>query len=162
MININNYFTQASTIDFAVLPDALKKGHEFITKATQNGTSWASYDSSETIKKTVDTYLSKLNEYIKASSKAERKQIKENARQKEHREIIDEAMKRQGITKPAKGSKTADQPKSTLVERIPEEIRFIKRYINLNGKTKSKEDILRFINALQKAILEKRIMNSSQ
>jgi hypothetical protein len=52
-------------------------------------------------------------------------------------------------------------PSTTLVERIPEEIRFIKRYLNLNGKTKTKEDLLRFINALQKAILEKRIRKTS-
>ncbi|MEP7256804.1 MAG: hypothetical protein ABI687_00395 [Flavitalea sp.] len=35
-------------------------------------------------------------------------------------------------------------------------ISFIKRFVNLNGKTKLKEDILRFINSLQKAIVEKR------
>jgi len=160
MININNYFSQVSSIDFNALPDALKKGNEFVIKATQNGSSWASYESSETIKKTVDTYLSKLNEFVKASSK-ERKQIKEDVRFKEHKEVIDEALKRQGITKTAKNAKKTEEKQTTLVERIPEEIRFIKRYINLNGKTKSKEDILRFINALQKAILEKKIRKNS-
>ena len=44
---------------------------------------------------------------------------------------------------------------------MPEELRFIKRFVNLNGKTKTKDDILRFINSLQKAILEKRIRKTS-
>jgi hypothetical protein len=48
-----------------------------------------------------------------------------------------------------------------MVEKMPEELRFIKRYINLNGKTKTKEEILRFINSLQKAIVEKRIRKTS-
>jgi len=161
MINTSNYFNQASAIDLTSFPEALKKGHEFVIKATQNGDNWNSYSSSEPIKKMVDTYLSKLNEYVNASSKAERKQIKEGARQQEHKEIIKEAMRRQGITKQTKASLKKEQSQASLVERIPDEIRFIKRYINLNGKTKSKEDILRFINALQKAILEKRIRKTS-
>lgn len=48
-----------------------------------------------------------------------------------------------------------------MVERIPEELRFIKRFVNLNGKTKTKDELLRFINSLQKAILEKRIRKTS-
>jgi hypothetical protein len=48
-----------------------------------------------------------------------------------------------------------------MVERIPDEIRFIKRFVNLHEKVKDKEDLLRFINALQKSILEKRIRKTS-
>ena len=36
-----------------------------------------------------------------------------------------------------------------------------RRFVNLNDKTKTKEDILRFINSLQKAIVEKRIRKTS-
>ncbi len=46
-------------------------------------------------------------------------------------------------------------------ERLPDEIRFIRRYINLEDKVKTKDEILRFINTLQKSILEKRIRKSS-
>ncbi|MBK6936995.1 MAG: hypothetical protein IPH18_09050 [Chitinophagaceae bacterium] len=48
-----------------------------------------------------------------------------------------------------------------MVERIPEELRFIRRFVNLNGKTKTKDDLLHFINGLQKTILEKRIRKTS-
>lgn len=48
------------------------------------------------------------------------------------------------------------------VEQIDEEVKFIKRYVLLRGKEKTKEQILSFINSLQKAIVEKRIRKSSQ
>lgn len=165
MITIDNYFNKVKTLDFSSFPDALKKGHEFVTKATSNGSSWMSYHSSEPIKKTVDMYLGKLNEFVNASDKAGRKQTRKSAERKEHDDIIKESMRRQGITKPSKIKKTTEETSSEdgplLVERIPEELRFIRRFVNLNGKTKTKDDLLRFINGLQKAILEKRIRKTS-
>jgi hypothetical protein len=67
------------------------------------------------------------------------------------------------IPKSPKKPKTIipELPTIIMVERMPEELRFIKRYVNLNGKTKTKDDILRFINSLQKAIVEKRIRKTS-
>ena len=47
------------------------------------------------------------------------------------------------------------------VERIEEEVRFIKRYALLHGKEKTDHQILNFINSLQKAILERRIRKTS-
>jgi hypothetical protein len=165
MITIDNYFNKINTLDLSSFPDALKKGHEFVAKATGNGSSWVSYHSSETIKKTIDIYLGKLNEYISSNSKAEKKQVKKENERKEHNKIIEEAKRRQGITKSAKPQKvTAPEQhdgETQLVERIPEELRFMRRFINLNGKVKTKDDLLRFINGLQKAILEKRIRKTS-
>jgi hypothetical protein len=48
------------------------------------------------------------------------------------------------------------------VERTSDEIRFIKRYVLLNGKVKTKHQILLFLNALQRAITEKRIRKTSK
>ncbi len=165
MITIDNYFNKVNTLDFSSFPDAIKKGHEFILKVTNNGAGWVSYHSSDTIKKTVDIYLSKLNEFVSSSAKAEKKQSKKENERKEHHKIIEEAKRRQGITKSVKApqkaatSNAGDEPQ--LVERIPEELKFMRRFINLNGKTKTKDDLLRFINTLQKAILEKRIRKTS-
>lgn len=169
MINHNNYYDKIKNIDFYNLPDALKKGHEYVNKATNSGVSWEAYHSSDAIKKVVDMYFSKLNEYTANNDKAEIKQHKEDHRKQSGKEIVHDAMIRQGIVN-ADGSpkkkvhykKDADSESSEkLVERIPEEVRFIRRFLNLNGKTKTKDDILRFINALQKAILEKRIRKTS-
>lgn len=165
MITIDNYFNKVNSLDLKSLPEALRKGHEFILKATSNGSSWVSYHSSEPIKKTVDMYLAKLNEFVSNTSKAQKKQAKKEGERKQHDEVIKETMRRQGITKPTKSKKSdEDMPAEDgpqLVERIPEELRFIRRFVNLNGKTKTKDDLLRFINGLQKAILEKRIRKTS-
>ncbi len=148
MITVSNYHTQINSIDFSSLPDALKKGNELVQKVTNAGESWSTYHASDTIKKTIDIYLSKLNEFVNSNSNTERKLTKKN----KDRELI----------KPPKQAKS--QPGELtpeMVERIPEELRFIKRFINLNGKSKTKEEILRFINSLQKAIIEKRIRKTS-
>lgn len=47
------------------------------------------------------------------------------------------------------------------VERIIEEVKFIKRFVLLQNKQKTKQQILNFINQLQKAIVEKRIRKTS-
>jgi len=170
LIATNNYFTHVNNIDFSSLPEAFKKGHEFLVKATNNGESWSSYQSSDTVKKTIDIYLVKLNEFVNANKKAEKKQRQKQVRQQGDKAIMHEAMLKQGLINPdgspkkktKKSSKNKDDdPQPTLVERIPEELRFIKRFVNLNGKTKTKEEILRFVNSLQKAILEKRIRKNS-
>lgn len=169
MIATNNYFKEIEKIDFSELPEAFRKGHDFLERATNRGNDWSSYQSSDSIKKTIDIYLAKLNEFINNTKKAESKQRKNQRQRQTSKEIIDEALLRQGITNPDGSSKkkrkkvvpTEHGPLPTMVERIPEELRFIKRFVNLDGKSKTKEEILRFINSLQKAILEKRIRKTS-
>lgn len=46
-------------------------------------------------------------------------------------------------------------------ERIDEEVKFIKRFVLMHGKTKTEMQILAFINALQRAIVERRIRKTS-
>jgi hypothetical protein len=169
MITIDNYFNKIQAIDFTSFPDALKKGHEFILKGSKSGASWTFYSSSPTIKKTVDIYLSKLNEFLSANNKADKKQKNQQKQRENSKEITKDAMIRQGlidkdgnkVTKSKKTKAAKEVFQSTMVERVPEELRFIKRFVNLDGKSKTKEDILRFIDSLQKAIVEKRIRKTS-
>lgn len=153
MITIDNYFHKTPELNFSQLPETLRKGHEFILKGSKNGASWTFYSSSPTIKKTVDIYLDKLNEFIGKSSKPGKVQ-KPVQHQKEKSEENKER-------KPKRPKAPKDVIQPMMVEKMPEELRFIKRYINLNDKTKTKEEILRFINSLQKAIVEKRIRKTS-
>ncbi len=51
---------------------------------------------------------------------------------------------------------------SKPIERVDDEIKFIKRYLSLHGKSKTKVQMLNFINALQRAIVEKRIRKTSK
>jgi hypothetical protein len=150
MITINNYFAATAPIDFTAMPAAIKEGHEFIRELTAGANDWSAYHADATIKETVDIYLQKLNDIQKKGSEKSPPAEKANRKTRTTRQ-----------TKPAKEHNSHTDTNTTEVERIPEEIRFIKRYVNLNGKTKTKEELLRFINSLQKAILEKRIRKAS-
>src|SRR6266498_2408387 len=97
MIATNNYFKQIDSIDFSSLPEAFKKGHEFLVRATDNGNSWTSYQSSDAIKKTIDIYLAKLNEFVNANKEADRKQRKKEKQKQGDHEIMQQAMRKQGL-----------------------------------------------------------------
>jgi hypothetical protein len=153
MINPQNYISQIATTDISAMPMPLQKGHEFLMKATTDGTDWNTYNNSTAIRKTIQLYFERLSEYLKENNKGgkiskpkEDKQKTQPTKQKESKKHI--------LPK-------ANVPSVMMVERMPEELRFIKRYVNFDGKTKTKEDVLRFINSLQKAILEKRIRKTS-
>ena len=169
MITTSNYYDKVKSIDFHNLPEALRKGNEYVNKATNNGAGWEAYHGSNAIKKVIDMYFSKLNEFTANNHKAETKQHNKKVRQQSNAEIMKEAMIKQGVLDPDGSKKTKgnklkkEKPvyEGNMVERMPEEIRYIKRFIGLHGKTKTKDDVLRFINALQKSILEKRIRKTS-
>jgi hypothetical protein len=170
MINPENYLSKIASIQIASLPTPLQKGHEFLMKATTKGTDWNTYHNSTAIRNTIQLYFERLAEFIITDKKLDRaNKIKANKKQSD-KEIMQEAMRKQGLIddngKPIKKAVQKPEKEKPIdqtiwVEKMPEELRFIKRYVNLDGKTKTKEDILRFINSLQKAIIEKRIRKTS-
>ncbi|RYZ29793.1 MAG: AAA family ATPase [Chitinophagaceae bacterium] len=148
MINPENYLSKIASVDLIAMPMPLQKGHEFLMKATVEATDWNTYHNSTAIRKTIQLYFERLAEFLAVH--------KPNGKPSKAKAEPDQTAK----AKPAKVPKpTVELP--MMVERMPEELRFIKRFVNLDGKTKTKEDILRFINSLQKAIVEKRIRKTS-
>lgn len=158
MITTNNYIATTSKINFSTLPETLRKGHEFVLKASSNGADWNAYQNSDGIKKTVDLFLVKLNESVSNP-------VKSNTKTSIHSQSNKQAFKKPVSKQDAKASSTKPQHNNDLntimVERIPDELKFVKRFVNMDGKTKTKDEILRFINSLQKAIVEKKIRKSS-
>jgi hypothetical protein len=78
MININNYQSQVSSINWTTMPEALAKGHNLTLGASQNN--WAMYHTNENIKRVIDAYFEKLSGYLAAnSSTAKSKPTKEKA-----------------------------------------------------------------------------------
>jgi hypothetical protein len=170
MINLENYLSKIQSVEINAMPMPLQKGHEFLMKATANATDWNAYHNSTAIRKTIQLYFERLGEFLTANNKADRKQHKKQAEQKANHDIMQDALRKQGlideqgnkVSNPsAKKGQKPELEQPIMVERMPEELRFIKRYVNLDGKTKTKEEILRFINSLQKAIVEKRIRKTS-
>jgi hypothetical protein len=161
MITIDNYFEEIKKMDVTSLPETLRKSHDYVIKATDNGANWQVYMDSPSIHQVIDLYLSKLNAFLRQQEDSKTKQVKNAKKQTEPKLARREHENKQYPGTPA-NQQTSIAPAAKLVERIPEELRFIRRFINLHGKTKTREEILRFINSLQKSILEKRIRKTSR
>jgi len=129
-----NYIEQSCQVNFDQLPKALSKGHDLALNAFKDAQS--AYKGNKTVKAVMDHYLCELNEAI--ASKKPTKTIKKRK-------------KRSATLKPITGE----------VSLISEEIRFIRRFLWLDGKNRSKESIRRLLFSLQNAMVERRIRKNS-
>lgn len=55
-----------------------------------------------------------------------------------------------------------EKSEGTPVEKVSESVYWIKRFLNMNGKVKTENQVLNLLNGLQKAILERRIRKDDQ
>lgn len=180
MITIDNYYKEFRKLDYAKLPDDLKKYHKFLEDATDNGEDWDMYHEGDDTKKAIDTYLILLNNYISKGSTGKAAPEQKVSSKSTTTEKAGKAPKGPILlstlaakNKPVETVKSkrrepepdehSDHEETTteLTERIPEEIRFIKRYVSWHEKTKTKEELLRFISGLQRAITERKIRKTS-
>lgn len=163
MITAKNYYAKVSSgeISKSKLPDTLQKGFDFMDKVTLKGDSWSAYETSDTIKKTIDLYLEKLNDFEKTlSPKKEVEKQRAVIPKKTIPNLVEferkeKKMMRHEITH-QKGTKTEK------VEQISSELKFIRRFTNMSEKKKDRNQIRLFLSALQKAIKEKRISKMSK
>src|SRR6185312_6106497 len=154
MITSNNYYNQISHVDINHLPPTLLKSHELVNKITQEGASWETYQHNATIKGVVDLYFTKLNEYVAKQPKTNHEPAAKKTAAKT--QVKTTATKKEKAVKPKK------EDTAIGVEAIEDELKFIKRFVLMDGKTKSPEQILNFLNGLQKAIIERRIRKTSR
>ena len=128
-----NYIEQSCQVDFSALPKALNKGHDLALSAFKDKQS--AYKGNETVKSVMDHYLVNLNEAI-----AKKKPKKKPG---------------------AKGKPRQLKPITGEVSLISEEVRFIRRFLWLDGKVRPKESVERLLRSLQKAMVERRIRKTS-
>ena len=153
MISKSNYFKEVNNIDYKSLPVALKEAFDTIKFGSKEYKTW---EYLEDDKEFLAVYFRKLNKHLEMEKATKPKTT--------HKTTTKKTSKATNNTTPKKAtpkSKAATNAKVDWVERVPEEIRFIKRYTLLNDKVKTKHQILLFINAMQKAITEKRIRKTS-
>jgi len=164
MITIKNYDKETKNIDFKSMPDALQSGHKNFNIMVKH------YDTNPKIKEILDTYIEKLNQALicdndnnekvekqkKQSSKTSSKPTKKTKSSSEKKKV-DPEQKSKPSTRNKKKKPTPNQ-----IEKVHDEIKFIKRFLLLDGKDKTKKQILLFINALQRAISERRIRKTSK
>lgn len=155
MISIDNYFEISRNIDFDKLPQALKNGDKLTKGASANN--WSAYSSNENIKRVVDSYMQKLDEYLTKNLQKEKETPKTEPKVK--KEKVKKPEKK--ATPKTEKKEKPEGKKPEQVEKILPEVGFIKRYIGLHNRVKTQDEILHFLNSLQKAILEKRIRKTS-
>ncbi len=157
MINATNYLEKIKGISFSQLPEHLQKGHAYVQKATENGSNWNAYNN-ENIKRVMDAYFGKLNDHLSKNPV----KVKKEQTQETEKEISPSVKSTEKKHAPKHKQEVIEEEEDfSFVERLPDEIRFLRRYLSLNGKKKTKEDLLRFINTLHKAIIEKKIRKAS-
>ena len=159
MITINNYMAQASAIDFSSFPEPLRKGDDLTRKSLKN--SGQTYQSNDTIKRVVDTYVAKLNDYLKANPQPQdepAQPMQKSVPPKKKSSLVKPRVPRAKAKIPAK---TASKVQAKPVELIPEEIKFLRRYVAMHGKVKTRSSVMQLLSSLQKAMIEKRIRKTS-
>lgn len=81
MLTTKNYFTSTNTINWDELPEALAKGNKLVHGASADN--WAAYNGNENIKRVVDAYFLKLEEYLgKNKTVAPEKKLPDAAKKK--------------------------------------------------------------------------------
>ena len=161
MITVNNYQDTVKNLDYSTLPATYWKTHTFIEKASENYTNWNAYNSNEGIKKLMDAYFVKLDEFLQKHDVKPNFKTTTEATTKQIKEVITPIKTTKISVPPTSQQETDEDMDFSFVERIPEEVKFLKRFVAMNGKKKTKDDFLRFINALHRAIVEKKIRKTS-
>jgi len=158
MITKENYFKEVKSIDYKSLSEALKESFDTIRFGSKDYTTWQYLDDD---KEFLDMYFGKLNKFLESKAQRVKGKEKNSATKaqvvKKKKKVVKKESNTRVANKPDKKS-----PESKPVEKLDEEIRFIKRYVLLNGKVKTKSQVLLFLNALQKSITEKRIRKTSK
>lgn len=164
MLTKLNYFPSIRNIKASTLPEKLKKGYEFVRELTDGHKHWLMYEKSEEIQTKVHGYFAALDNYLKSQPKESSQSHRAHDKPKKATSVKKTKQVPKPKNDPIPGK---SQPirvtyeHSKPVDRLSDEIKFIKRYLSLHNRVKSKAQILNFIGALQRAILEKRIRKAS-
>ena len=164
----SNYISQSCNVPISRLPGPLKKGHHLALKAFDNNAS--AYKANDIVKTSMDHYLNALNAFmakeqttqsLSNGSKAVLTSNKGNSSANPIPPKQKSKPSKNVATKPKAPVKSSAKPVAKPVELIPEEIRFLRRYVAMHGKVKTRIAVVRLLSSLQKAMLEKRIRKTS-
>jgi hypothetical protein len=173
MITLQNIAAKMKKADASRLHRILLNQYNNYTKRTNNWRDLSDYDNDPIFRDKVDRFLVNLNrafgeDTIKTKALPAPPSVRKSRSPKASKSI-------RKATAPKKRKVAVKQPKPKApfvrlakkyegdsVERISEELRFIKRFVLMNGKSKKPEQLRSFLNSLQRAITEKRIRKTSK
>jgi hypothetical protein len=151
-LTINNYKEATKNIDFKKLPEAAQEANkEFDSFADF-------YNEDKDIKEMLDNHFKIVEPYLNKESNSNstkqtpaKTKVKRNASKKK----TSSTNKKQTITKKA-------TRKPNEVALMPLEIKIIRRYLNMNGKTVTERQVSLLYKVIQKAATEKTIRKTSK
>ena len=65
MTNKGNYYKELAKVNISDMPEVMQKSADLVDKVTARGSNWAQYEESDTIKKVIDLYFGKFDEWVK-------------------------------------------------------------------------------------------------
>lgn len=161
MITTTNYYATLKTIDRSALHPDLKAVADLVDEITNNGNNWLLYRKDDEIRETVDIYFEKLSEYLaeNGNGRADRGSEKTTKPKQSITVVPAKASAKQRTARPnvkPRSGKTAMRVVARPgkpVKRISEEVRFIKKFVYLNGRVKTRKQIQSFLRTLQRAMI---------
>ena len=173
MITRKNYEEQLLKVNVSQLPKDVLEAKEFFDEITKSGSNWDMVYADDAIQDMVDVYFKSLQHYVidevsKSSGKSKESKPKVKV------VTLKKELKPKRTNAPRLKSKPKRLEKrpapiiretgvnAQKVELVDLELKFIRRYINMHEKVKSHNQIRLFLNGLQRAIIEKRILKTSQ
>lgn len=137
MITRKNYLKKIEGVDLSKLDKKLRASKSYFDAITNNGTSWKEIDENPANEQLISEYFKALDIALKKVNPIDIEDVEFD-------------------------SKIRSVSSIKRTDPIILELRFLRRYINLDGKRKTKRQIKLFLSALQRAIVGRQIRKSSQ
>ncbi len=141
MITRENYLKKIEALDLSKIGQKLDASKAYFDAITKDGTDWTELDNSPTLQALFEQYLKALNVALK----------KQNLAANEQDENDDD------FSEPMRSVSSIKRTDPVILE-----LRYLRRYINLDGRKKTKRQIKLFLSAVQRSIVSRQIRKSSQ
>ena len=164
LVNSNNYFEYVAKIGIGNLTPSMKKSHDLIAQKTENGKNWNALQS---FKSFIDKQFEAIELLLKSLQKekgSEKPSVAKITSHPHSKKLIEKKQNapKQAVVPTSKPEKQLLKQKGKEVELISPEVSLIKRFALLQNKEKNRQQILNFVKAIQKAIIERRIRKTSK
>lgn len=173
MINEQNYYETVRQMDMSQWPESLRKGHQIVDSVSLQGKKWASIKSNEAIHKAVLKHFQNLEDFSKGKSpstpqqknlptkteKATEVTAKKTEPAGKPKEVKPDTAKNNGSDNKRKPARVPDEVEK--VELVSDEVRLLKRFYQMIDKVRTREQLMSYLTALQRAITERRIRKTS-
>ena len=169
MITKQNIASHQAQIESMTLPVAVSGSYDAIKLMSDDFTDWADFDQDPALEKVLDKFLEFINTHSQPKEEPhhepEPTPVIEHKKEPEpvkHEKVKKEKAPRKAREPKPKKEKPAKVEKTKISgENIPAEVRIIKRYLALDGKTVYMDAVRNLLTALQKAIRTHEIRKTS-